>query len=271
MSTPRKPDLDHLINALTADGSPGELAGRDAAVDAFRAARERDAAGGARRRRPRGEPVHWPPTSAARRLAATGAALVVAAGVAASAYTQALPGPVQQLAHTVFAPLGVPGNQRSGQPEPGEVPGTGSTGITIATSGGGSRPATPSGAARTPSARPEGGYLITVGVSRTRVPAGGRVAFAGRVTGRGLAAAGVRVRLLERLAGSAQFELVATGVTGPLGGYRLLSPPLTATAVFRVVAGPGSAHSAGVRVTVVRAKVTARAADAAQVPPTTGG
>ena len=39
MSTPRKPDLDRLVTALTADGRPDELAGRDAAAAAFRAAR----------------------------------------------------------------------------------------------------------------------------------------------------------------------------------------------------------------------------------------
>lgn len=244
MNTPRKPDLDRLVSALTADARPDEQAGRDAAVAAFRAAGRRDGAGqGARRRR------RWsfrrPFTALRPGLAVIGAVAVVAAGVAAAAYTQALPSPAQDLAHTVFAPLGVPGNQQSAA-------------VTIATSGEKSGRATPGGKAKTPSPRPGDDYLITVAVSRTRVPAGARVAFSGRITDYGRAAAGVRIRLFERLTGSAQFELVATGVTGPYGGFRLASPPLAVTAVFRVV-GPDAAHSAAVRVAVAEPKVTARA------------
>ena len=249
MSTPRKPDFDRLVTALTADGRPDELAGREAAAAAFRAAGRRDAAGGpARRRR---ASVRGPRTTLSQRLAAIGAVAVVAVGVAAAAYTQALPGPAQELAHTVFAPLGVPAHQPPG--------GAGHpAAVTIATSGGKSGRATPGGKAKTPSPRPGAGYLVTVAVSRTRVPAGERVAITGRVTEYGHAAAGVRVRLFERLADSAQFELVATGVTGPLGGFRLPSPPLAKTAIFRV-AGPGGAHSAAVRVAVAGPGVTAPA------------
>jgi hypothetical protein len=227
VNAPRKPSLDRLITALTADGRPEELAGRDAALAAFRAAIHRDKAGGAARRRG----AHsFRPLSA--RLAAVGAALVVAAGAAAAAYLQALPGPAQQLAHTVFAPLGVP----NGQPPNHPSPGTGSTGVTSATTGGTTQ-------------RPTGGYRITVAVSRARVPAGTPVAFTGRVTHDGSADAGIRVRLFERIAGTATEQLVATGLTGPRGGFRLPSPPLTATAVFRVL-GPDAAHSAAVRVAV---------------------
>jgi hypothetical protein len=248
VSTPRKPDLDRLVTALTADGRPDELTGREAAAAAFRAASRRDAADGAVRRR---VSVRRPRATLPQRLAAIGAVAIVAAGVAAAAYTRALPGPAQELAHTVFAPLGVPDNQQPAQP--GHPPA-----VTIATSGGKSGRATPGGKAKTPSPRPGAGYLVTVAVSRTRVPAGERVAITGRVTEYGHAAAGVRVRLFERLADSAQFELVATGVTGPLGGFRLPSPPLAKTAIFRV-AGPGGAHSAAVRVAVAGPGVTAPA------------
>lgn len=240
MSTPpRKPDLDQLVAALIAEAQAGEVTGRDAALAAFRAARQRGAAAGSgrwRRRLPFAGPVAGLP----RLLAAAVAATVVVAGIATAAYTQALPGPVQQFAHTVFAPLGVPDGH---QP----APGTGSAGITVSHTGGKSQQAGAS--PRTPSPRPAGGFLVTVGVSRVRVPAGGVVAFAGQVTDSGRAAAGVRVRLFERIAGSTSEELVATGVTGPRGGYRLLSPPLTATAVFRVV-GPDAARSVAVRVAV---------------------
>ena len=249
MSTPRKPDLDRLVTALTADGRPDELTGREAAAAAFRAASRRDAADGAPR--PRRVSMRRPRTTLPQRLAAIGAVAIVAAVVAAAAYTRALPGPAQELAHTVFAPLGVPDNQQPAQP--GHPPA-----VTIATSGGKSGRATPGGKATTPSPRPGAGYLVTVAVSRTRVPAGERVAITGRVTEYGHAAAGMRVRLFERLAGSAQFELVATGVTGPFGGFRLPSPPLAKTAIFRVV-GPDAAHSAAVRVAVAGPGVTAPA------------
>lgn len=245
MSTPRKPDLDHLIRALTADGLPGELAGRDAARDAFRAA-------GQRRTLFRRALTAFPPFASrgAARLAAAGAVLViVAVGVFAAAYTQTLPAPVQDLVHTVFAPLGVP-DARPGRLPAGLVPATGSTGVTIATPGKTAGPPR-----RTPSPRPGGDYLVTVAVSRARGPSGGTVTFSGRITSRGRAAAQVRVRLYERLAGSTQFQLVATGLTGPRGGFRLPSPPLTATAVFRVV-GPDSAHSVAVRVVVADPGVT---------------
>jgi hypothetical protein len=233
VSTPRKPDLDQLFTALTAGGQADERAGRDAALAAFRASVQDHAATRSadwHRSRPFRRPVTWLPA----RLAAACAALLVAAG-ATAAYAQALPGPVQQLAHTVFAPLGVPdGHRQPGRSPAGTVPDTGPTGITIANSGGESK---------TPSPGSTHSYKVAVSVSRARVPANGVIVFSGRVTASG------RVRLFERIAGTATEELVATGVTGPRGGFRLVSPPLTATAVFRVL-GPDAAHSAAVRVAV---------------------
>ena len=259
MSPPGKPDLDRLITALTGEGRPDELAGRDAALAAFRAAGQPAAAGQAAGRRRR-VPFRRPPAALPGRLAALAAAGIIAvAGLTAAAYAQALPGPMQQAAHTVFAPLGVPESQQ----QPGHP-----AAETIATSGGKSRRAG-GASSRTPSPRPGDDYLLTLTASRVRVPAGAVVELGGQVTDRGRAAAGVPVRLFERLAGSATWKPVRTGVTGPRGGFRLLSPPLTTTAVFRVVAGPGNAHSGAVRVTVVRAKVTAHPAGDAPGPATT--
>jgi hypothetical protein len=257
VSTPGKPDLDRLVTALTAEGRPDELAGREAAVAAFRAASRRGAADGAasRRRLPFPRPFFnaLPP-----RLAAIGAALVVAAGVVTAAYTHVLPGPAQDLAHSVFAPLGVPGNQQ--QPgRPASV--TVSTGGNSGQSGG-----APS---RTPSPRPGDNYRLTLTASRLRVPFGTSVQLGGRVTEAGAAAADAPVRLFERLADSTTWQLVASGLTGPHGGFRLRSPSLTTTAVFRAV-GPDNARSAAVRVVVVQAKLTAGAAGDAQRPATTG-
>jgi hypothetical protein len=251
-----KSSLDHLIDALTADGRPDELAGRDAALAAFRAAGGRDAAERASAQRQRTY-FHRPMSV---RLAALGTTLAVAAGIATAAYTRNLPGPAQEVPHTVFAPLGVPDNQ---QPGPGTGPATGPTGgVTVATPSEGSGRPTPSPATRTPSPRPAGDYRVTVAVSRTRVPAGGTVTLTGRLTEHDRPVARALVRLFERLAGSTQFALVTEGVTGPLGGFSLTSPPLTATSVFRVL-GPDNVHSAAVRVAVAGSKVTAGAAPAA--------
>ena len=234
MSTPRKPDLDRLVTALTADGRPDELAGREAAVAAFRAASRRGTADGAARRRR--VPFRRPFSALPPRLAAVGAVLVVAAGVVTAAYTQVLPGPAQDLAHTVFAPLGVPDSQqRSGHP----------AAVTISTSGGKSGTSSP---------QPGDGYRLTLTASRIRVPAGAVVELGGRVTDHGRPASDAPVQLFERPADSATWELVGSGVTGPRGGFRLLSPSLTATAVFRAV-GPDNAHSATVRVAVVKPRL----------------
>ena len=46
MNTPGKPDLDRLVTALTADGRPDELTGREAAAAAFRAGGKGEAAAG---------------------------------------------------------------------------------------------------------------------------------------------------------------------------------------------------------------------------------
>lgn len=82
--------------------------------------------------------------------------------------------------------------------------------------------------------------------------------LSGRVADRDGAAAGLRVWLAERAAGSAQWTVVASGVTGPRGGFRLVSPPLTTAVVFRVVA-PDGTYSAPVRVSVPRTPLPAGA------------
>ncbi len=111
MSTPRKPDLDRLVTALTADGRPDELAGRDAA----------------RRRVPRGRPARRGRRAARRRRVPVPPAVCRAArgGWPPSAPSWSSPWPgsprrptrrrcparCRDLAHTVFAPLGVPDSQ----------------------------------------------------------------------------------------------------------------------------------------------------------------
>jgi hypothetical protein len=244
VSTPRESGIDQLISALTADGRPDELAGRDAARDAFRAAGQRAATEQTIRQRrfsPSSRPLTgWLPT---RLAAIAAAAAVVIAGIAAAAYTQALPGPVQDAAHTVFAPLGVPGSQHL---PAGTGPSQGPAGITTAT-----QPAT-----RTPSPRSVDGYVVVLTGTRVRVTGGVVAVLSGRVDQYGSPAAGVRIALVERTDGSTQWTIVATGITGPRGGFRFVTRPLTTSAVFRVATTDG-AYSGPVRVAVPRASLPA--------------
>ena len=237
-----EPGLDRLIMALTTDGHPAELAGRDAALAAFRAASQSP------RRAPWRSPLGLLPARVAA-IVAAGAAVL--AGVTAAAYAQALPAPVQHLAHTVFAVVGVPNSQ----PEPAghgqahrTAPATGQGGAPGSAPQGAGCPC-PASTSATPSPTAGGQFALTVSAARVHVPAYAVDVFTGRVTQHGHAAAGVRVRLLERPAGAATWRLAASGKTGPQGRFRLLTPQLTTTSAFRV-SGPGSSHSTRVWVTV---------------------
>ena len=244
MNNPPKPNLDQLIAALTAQASAAELAGRDAAAGAFRAATgdpgnaptqpipARSISSGISGR------VRGTVAELSRRALLTAATVIlIVAGLTAGAYTRVLPGPVQNAAHTVFAPLGVPGGQ----------PGAQSPSVTDASS------ASATGAKKAD--------RITLVTTRVRATAGAVVTLGGRVTERGSGAAGVGVRLYERLDGTTTWQLVASGRTGPRGGFRLLAPPMTTSAVFRVV-GPDGTRSAAVRVAVGRVKAPASASSA---------
>jgi hypothetical protein len=237
VSTDPDHGLDRLISALTAPGQPDELTRREEARAAFRSGWP---PGG-------NEPIIPPPRrrvpwrdrrpgSISLRLGSAAVAAVAVAGIATCAYTRALPGPAQDVAHSVLAPLGVPGRAQTKQLPAGLNPGTGapvSSGTTSTTSAAGSG----------------GGYRLTLSASAARVAAGTAVVFTGRVTEGGELAASTPVRLVERRAGATQWQVVATGVTGPRGRFRLVSPALTGTAVFRVITPDGS-HSGPARVMV---------------------
>jgi hypothetical protein len=252
VNTPREPGLDRLVMALTADGHPAELAGRDAALAAFRAASQSP------RRAHRRNPLGLLPARLAAVVAAGAAAL---AGVTAAAYAQALPAPVQQIAHTMFAPLGVPDIQQP-PANPGHAHRTAPATGQASTPGSGPQGAgcpCPASTSATPSPTAGGHLALTLSAARVHVPAYAVDVFTGQVTQHGHAAAGIRVKLQERPAGSTTWRLAASGKTGPHGEFRLLTPRLTTTSAFRV-SGPGSSHSTGVRVTVgarVRLKLVA--------------
>jgi hypothetical protein len=187
----------------------------------------------------------------ARLAAVSAAGLVALGGVAAAAYAQALPAPVQQIAHSVLAPLGVPASKPASGTGNALSSGTAHPSptypVSVATSAGAGGQA--GQASQTASALATGHYAITLTAARARVPSGVLDLFAGKVSYRGSAASGIHVRLLERVAGSSGWQLVAAGVTGSRGRVRLWGPSMTTSATFRL-AGPGGARSAPVLVTV---------------------
>ncbi len=255
----REPGLDHLIKALTADGYPHELAGRDAALTAFRAARRRPRWAGVSVRRSR--PVRLSMAAqlgVSARLAAVAAALIAAlAGVTAAAYAKALPAPVQHIAYSVFANLGVPDNQPSA-PAPAQsqrpTPPRGPVSTKASGTNHGTAPSpSASGTCPCPSRTSHpvvSGSVLTIAAARAELPANGHDAFSGKLTYHGHPEAGVRLLLLERAAGAAGWHAAGTGVTGKYGRIRIGVPNLTENATFRL-SGQDGVASPEISVTVI--------------------
>lgn len=239
----REPGLDQLIRALTADGHPAELAGADAALAAFRAARARPR----RRTGPRLLP------GAPARVSAVAAALIAGfAGLTAAAYAKALPAPVQHIAYSVFSPLGVPDNQNAPAGHPNRPLGHPAGHV----HGGhrhGSPAPSPSPSCPCPTAtshRALTGSALAVTVARVQLPANGWDQFTGRLTLRGRPESGIRLRLLEQPAGSPGWILAGSGLTGGHGRIRVGVSHLAQNATFRF-AGPHGLRSNPVSVTVI--------------------
>jgi hypothetical protein len=243
---PADPGLDHLIRALTADGFPHELAGRDVALAAFRAA-SREPHRRSRFALPR--ELRMP-----TRLTTVAATLVAGiAGVTAAAYAQALPAPVQHIAYSVLAPFGVPNSQSSASPtpagtKPGSAPGS-------ASATGGPSAASPSPSPSHPSPAPsvspaKAGSALVLTVGRVQLPAGGTDVISGKVTYHGKPEAGVRVRLLEQAAGAAGWQRAGSAVTGPRGRVQFGAVRITKNTAFRLAVS-GSAGSSQVSVTAI--------------------
>jgi hypothetical protein len=227
---PFEPGLDHLVRALTASGHPHERVGRDAALAAFRAASQQPrrtglAAGfrapsmrGAGPRRHTAPPRRRPRVLLSARLAAAAAAGFAAlVGLTAAAYAKVLPAPVQKIAYSVLAPLGVPNSEShasntSSVSSQSALPSAAAAGSGAA-SAGGACPC-PGSASPTASVLGAGHYAITVTVASTQVQADASDLFTGRVSDRGHPAAHIRIRLLEQVPGSSGWRLVASGVTG---------------------------------------------------------
>jgi hypothetical protein len=243
------PSLDGLIRALTADGSADELAGRQAALAAFRRSR----------RRPR------------RRFAypvGTAAAAVVIAGGIAAAYAAVLPAPVQHIAFRMLNGIGVP-DAHHPAPSAGAPPVAASLPSTTANSAAAATPtaatpkaASPTTAPRTTAppttARPRktatpgtnAPQTLVLTAAQARIPADGDDVFSGQLARGGQAEPGIRVRLLEHVAGHHGWQVAGTAVTDRQGDVMLTVSYLTSNASFRLSAPRGPA-SPPVRITVI--------------------
>jgi hypothetical protein len=233
---PADPSVDLLIRVLTADGSADELASRPAALAMFRDSR----------RRPRRR-FSFPVSTAA-------AAVVVAAGLA-SAYAALLPPPVQHLAYRILDGIGVPdAHHPSARPSAAKIPSTTSNSAVSAPPVQTGSVQTGSGPTGTPTPSPTQDLIPTqdlvLASAYTRVVAGGDDVLSGRLTAGGRAEPGVRVRLLEHVAGVPGWRYEGRAVTDREGDVTFTVPHLTSNASFRL-ADPKGVTSSPVVVTVV--------------------
>ncbi len=244
---PADPSLDGLIRALTADGSADELAGRQAALAMFRRSRRRP-------RHPRRRFAHPMSTAAA--------AVVIAGGIAA-AYAAVLPAPVQHIAFRMLNGIGVP-DAHHPAPSAGAPIVAASLPSTTANSAAAASPTTPSPATaprttappatacpcRTGKQGANAPQTLVLTAAQARIPADGDDVFSGRLSRGGRAEPGVRVRLLEHVAGHHGWHVAGSAVTDSGGEVMLTVTYLTSNASFRLSAPRGPA-SPPVRITVI--------------------
>jgi hypothetical protein len=243
-SGPADPSLEGLVRALTADGSADELAGRRAALAMFRRSR----------RQPR------------RRLAfpmSTAAAAILVTGGIAAAYAAVLPAPVQHIAYRVLGRVGVPDAHRP-PPSAGAPPVASSLPSTTANSAAAASPTTapPTTAPETTAPQPTAcpcktgtqgtntPQTLVLTAAQARILAGGVDVFSGRLARGGRAEPGVRVRLLEHVAGHHGWQVAGSAVTDRRGDVMLTVSYLTSNASFRLSTARGLA-SPPVRITVI--------------------
>jgi hypothetical protein len=275
-SAPSEPGLDALLGVLTAGPTPGELAGEAAALAMFRSSRRAAAAlpgpfppehGGpgprapgwhaprphAPGRAPSPRTTGWR-TRSPRRLAAA-VTLAAAAGIAAAAYTEALPAPLQHVAYGVLGFAGVPDTKHAGLATVSPGPATPGPARPAGHSPGAAQPPSASASPR-PGASPPGPPLpavpqaLSVTVASGRIVAGGSETFTGLLADHGRPVAGASLSLQERQAGERTWHPVSSVTTGADGRVVVIVPDLTRNAGFRL-AGPHRALSRPVLVIVV--------------------
>ncbi len=260
----RDPALRELFRQLTGAPAPGELSGERAALAMFRSAglvnvelAPQQAPEPTRRRRSR----------AGGRLVAAGATVALAGGFAAAAYAQALPAPLQRVAHHILGFAGVPNSPQSG----------GRHGVTVtspATRHSGSRSdspgpsspsprptgpsshpkpskSSPSPRQSSPSPSPSAGVLgLTIATAQSQITAGDSVQFTATLTDGGHPASGAQLSLSERAAGQASWQVVAQAATGRRGHAVFVVPNLTTNASFRATEA-GQVTSGQLRIVVI--------------------
>jgi hypothetical protein len=241
----REPGLDQLIRALTADGYPQELAGRETVLAAFRTARSQPEP----RRRLR---LNVRPTGSARLGALAGAVVMSLAALTAAAYAQALPAPVQHIAYSVFASFGVPDSRPAAPAQPHASPTSAHVRGTPGHHKVPSRSAKNSCPCPARSTHPAiKGSTLTLAAARTQFPANGWDSFAGRLTYQGRPEQGVRLVLLEQTAGTSGWQHEGSGVTGARGRVSVGVPHLTQNASFELASPNGAVVSPLISVTVI--------------------
>jgi hypothetical protein len=231
LTEPRDPALEGLVRALTADGTADEMAGRQAALEMFRASR-----------RPRRHRF-------AVSISTAAAALVLVGGIAA-AYAAALPAPVQHIAYRMLGSIGVPDRQRPA-PSPGAPsPAAPSPGAPRLAASIPPRPSAPAATACPCQDGRPGAENLVLAAARARIVAGGNAVLAGRLASGGRPEAGVRIRLLEHAVHGPGWREAGSAMTDRDGGVTLTVPHLTSNASFRLAA-PGGALSPPVAITVI--------------------
>lgn len=226
MPEPDDPALDHLLRALTADGSADELAGKDAALTMFRH----------NRRRPRRRLGFASPVSMAAAVA------LIVGGIAGAAYAAVLPAPVQHMAHRFLDRIGVPDAHRPAPP-------SGAHPAVAAAPSAAPAPATTCPCqAGEPGAGAARNLVLTV--AHAQIMAYGDDVLSGLLTSGGRPEPGVRVRLFEHGDGHPGWRLAGSGTTDRSGVVTVAVRHLTSNASFRLIAREGTASTA-VQITVI--------------------
>ena len=199
-----QPGLAQLIATLNSGPVRNELAGEQAAVAMFRANFLPAAPGGTRRMRRR----PWNVGFGRLQLVGVAAALAVG-GLAAAAYNQVLPAPVQHLAYDAFHVIGVPDAQHrkanvghhqspphSGRHHGGRGHATPPTGVHSSAS------PTVQPSAKPSQTVPTGPVAVSAQAVASLITAGTQTVIDVQVTAGGKADAGLQITLAEHAAGT---------------------------------------------------------------------
>lgn len=214
------------------------------------------------------------------RLVAAATVIAAAFGFAAAGYAEVLPPPLQHVAYQILGFAGVPnapgspgstltsgpgvsqsqhpvGRPTSAQPTTGgpasPSPSNGTTSSPSASPSARHHSPGPGSPSPTPSSpgspSPSGAVRLMLSAAQTQIMAGDSVQFTGSLTKDGQPEPGVRLTLLELIAGHSTWKRVAHARTGAQGELTLTVPSVSKNASF-LVADPHGARSSEVSVVV---------------------